>query len=60
MTVLIKLDKEKIRKHIKQDLLNNNFPILFTNKYNDNVARIYYVLGLKCPQLIITKFIEDY
>lgn len=47
-------------KGIRENLLNDGFPVLFTNEYNYRVAQIYCVLGLKCPQLEIKKLIEDY
>lgn len=44
---------------IREGLLDD-FPVLFTNQYTYRVAQLYCILGLACPQLQITEFIEGY
>jgi hypothetical protein len=47
-------------KGIRDSLLNEGFPILFTNQYNYRVAQIYCLLGLNCPQKKISDIINNY
>ena len=47
-------------KGIRDSLLNEGFPILFTNQYNYRIAQIYCLLGLNCPQKEISDLIKDY
>lgn len=47
-------------KNIREEYLNKNFPILFTNEYNYRVSQIYCILGLVCPQSRISDLIENY
>jgi len=43
-----------------RDALLDDFPVLFISQYNYRVAQLYCILGLVCPQLQITEFIEGY
>lgn len=45
---------------IRDGLLNEQFPVLFTNKYNYGTAIIYCLLGLRCPQSTVTDVINNY
>lgn len=46
-------------RDIRHEYLDN-FPILYTNKYNYYVSQLYCIAGLYCPQLVITKIINLY
>ena len=47
-------------KGIRENLLNEDSPVLFTNKYNFRVAQIYCLLGFFCPQMAISNLIKNY
>lgn len=51
---------ENNMKGIRDGLLNEGFPVLFTNNYNYRVAQVYCILGLNCPQSKITDVISNY
>lgn len=48
------------KKAIRDELLNEKFPVLFTDIYHYRVAQIYCLVGFYCPQLEVTNFIKNY